>query len=82
MTTTGFTLDIGPPIERSIDELRALLAPIQQGTGPDVLAGGRLTASLDELIDISRRELASIIITLERFLAAHRAGLDAAESSP
>jgi len=81
MTTTEFVLTIIPSIERSIEELRGLLAPIRQGSGPDVLDGGRLGASLGELIDLSQAELTGIIVELEQFLAAHSAAVDAAAAA-
>ena len=76
--TTRFTLTIRPPLEAAIEELRSLLAPIRQGSGPEVLAGGRLTESLNELIEISQAEIQVLVGLLEDYLVAHTAALDAA----
>lgn len=55
------------------DEVRALVRPVRQATGPDVLAGGRLADSVDELIDLTAAELLSVAADLEAVAGRLRA---------
>lgn len=57
-------------IESLTDELRGLVVPIRQAAGPDVLFGGRLAASVDELIAAGEAEIRAIVRELEAFTAA------------
>lgn len=57
-------------IESLADELRGLAVPIRQAAGPEVLFGGRLAESVEELIAASEAEIRAIVAELEAFTAA------------
>ena len=56
-------------LESDADEIRALVRPIRRATGPDVLAGGRLAESVEELIDLSDTELSAVAADLDAVAA-------------
>jgi hypothetical protein len=57
-------------VESLTDELRGLVVPIRQAAGSEVLFGGRLAASVDELITAGEAEIRAIVAELEAFTAA------------
>ncbi len=57
-------------IESLADELRGLAVPIRQAAGPDVLFGGRLAESVEELIAAGEAEVRAIVRELEAFTTA------------
>ena len=60
-------------LERDADEIRALAGPVERATGPDVLSGGRLADSVDDLIDLSVAQLSEVAADLEAVAGRLRA---------
>jgi hypothetical protein len=81
MTEFGSSTVIASALEARIDELQFLLAGVVQATGPDVLAGGRITESLEELITASRSEIASIVAELEAYSSSAAVALTEREET-
>ncbi len=73
MADNSQLLALAAQLDRDADELRGLTRSIEQATGPNVLAGGRLTESVDELIGLTERELLLVSADLEAVAAQLRA---------
>lgn len=78
-------LALADRLRRDAEELRALVPPVRAATGPDVVAGGRFAASIDELIEFSgvaieRRAQAIETVAAELVDAAALAGDELADA--